>query len=457
MEIFQKQLLKFFDKATLSTWLNFSSKLIILAFVTPLVITKFSTAEIAFWYLFISIQSLAHLFDLGFSSTIIRFTAYSLSKRTAWLAEIKELYQVMNLIFFVLSLLVLIFLIIIGFVSVNPLVNKNLIYNGNAAWIFVCLLFPINFYFKKNDSFLKGLNKITLVNNWNAMFYFIYGVGSLIILFSGNSFYILIIWSQVYALFNSIKNFFLLKKIVPGLKLIQWRFTKNTLLEYWSPTWKSSLISLSSQGSVHITSLIITSFLPINLSASYLFTVRLIQMINEFSWAPFYSQIPGFIQEYKKGNLIKIRGIVLDRLQISILILVFGGTLLVLVGPIVLKMFESNVDLLNFKIAGLILIAIVIERTMATHSQIIMFTNDLRHYKLYLLLALIYLTGIQLLRTFPDLLIVPLSYYIASLYAVIVIIKRAVKILNFRTLAYIGRMKFVYISLLIILMITLLH
>ncbi|MCR9249733.1 MAG: hypothetical protein NXI20_04885 [bacterium] len=433
------------DGPTISTWLHFFSKIAVLSIITPLVISQFSTGEIALWYLFASIQSLAHLFDLGFSSTIIRFTAYSRSVGEHWKDEIQKNYYIFNSIFGLLSILVIFFLIGVGFFVIRDIIKTYEVANGWAAYSAICVLFPLNFYFKKHDHFLKGLNKITLVNNWNSIFYLLYGAGAFVIIFVFSDFFILVAWSQTYHLLNGIKNYFLLKGVLGKLNPFKFLIQDSKLKEFWEPTWKSSLISLSSQGSVHLTSIIISAVLPVNIVASYLFTVRLLQLINEFSWAPFYSQIPNYIYHYKQGTLNTVTQSMFNRMQLSLSILIFGGVLFFIASPFLLMLIDSNVDILQIEIGIYILFALIVERLISMHSQILMFANDLRHYVVYLIASFTYVLLIQLLRLYPYILLIPASYILSTIPLIIIVFRRTMLFLRLNLRSYIANMKYVFV------------
>ena len=140
--------------ATLSSWVFLASKLIILLFTTSLIIKKFSVGEIALWYLYGSVQAFAHLFDVGFSTTIIRYTAYtnSTSDKSVLQQGFQKLYSSMNTVFLFLSVVVFVFLSIIGFYSVYPVINDNNIANGLLSFIIIISILPFNFFLKKNDA-----------------------------------------------------------------------------------------------------------------------------------------------------------------------------------------------------------------------------------------------------------------------------------------------------------------
>lgn len=431
---------KLFKSATITTWFFSGSKLIILLFLTSLIIKKFNVGEIALWYLFSSVQGLAHLFDIGFSSTIIRFTAYNRAiedpKDTQ--KNFQKLYNSMNTVFIFLVLIVFAFLSLIGYFSVWPLIIKNEISNGLLSFAPIFFILPLNFFLKKNDAFIKGMNEVSLYNNWNAVLYFATGLITIIMLLLEMPFYLVVLTSQLGILINSIKNIFLLKQVVDfDLKLFAFSYDKSIINNYWKPTWKSALISLSSNGMNHVTNIMIPMFFSIELVASYLFSMRLIQFINEFSWAPFYSQIPKYIKEYKQGKLKKLSIHAYSRLNLSLLLVIGGLFVLGVSANYVIPFLEAKTQFIEPPLVGFVMLMIVFERFIAMHSQIIMFANDIQHYKHYLLLSAIYLLLLYPLIKILGIYGISVAYLIAACYPLIIISRRSFNLFEIPTIDYV--------------------
>lgn len=422
-----------YRSATLSSWFFLASRLIILLFTTTLIIKKFDVGEIALWYLYASVQAFAHLFDVGFSTTIIRYTAYNNASADKTILEegFQKLYNSMNTVFLGLSLLVTVFLFVIGVVSVYPVIEENHISNGLLSFFLIMSILPINFFLKKNDAFLKGLNKISLYNNWNAIMYFVSGLFTIVVLYLDQPFYIVVLVSQLGLLVNSIKNAFLLKNEL-GFKIdfYKFSFNKEIILEYWKPTWKSALISFSSNGMNNLTNIIVPNFFSIELVASYLFSMRLIQFVNEFSWAPFYSQIPKFITEFKSGSIRVLSKQSFKRLDISLALAVVGIFVLGVSANLLMPLFDTKTTFIDTQLVGYIMIMIAFERFVAMHSQVIMFSNNIEHYKQYLIFSAIYAGLLYFCLPVIGLYGIAIAYILAAIFPLIIILNRSLKLMQ---------------------------
>ncbi|WP_299315632.1 hypothetical protein [uncultured Aquimarina sp.] len=424
---------KFFQNPTISSWVFLGSKILILLLLTTLIINRFSVGEIALWYLYANIQGFAHLFDVGFSSTIIRFTAYSVANtnENSFSDSFRQLYGSMNTVFSVLLIFVLIFLVFVGNFSVLEIVNENGISDGLTSYSIICVIMPINFFLKKNDAFIKGLNKVSLFNNWNAIMYFITGIVTIVSILLDFSFYIVVLINQVAILLNSIKNIILLKSVTNfKFNVFQFSYSKNILKEYWEPTWKSALISFSSNGANNFISIIIPKFLSVEIVASYLFSLRLIQIISEFSWAPFYSNLPEFIKKFKQGRIKETADKAYRRLDWSIVLFVIGILFLAFSADFALTLVNAKTEFIEASLVSVLLIMFVLERFTAMHSQVVMFSNNIEHYKHYLFLASSYVIIVILSINSLGLYAIPFAYIISVLYPLIVILKRSLSVMD---------------------------
>jgi O-antigen/teichoic acid export membrane protein len=424
-------MINFFKNPTYSSWVYTLTRSALLLGLTALVLIKFNKEEITLWYLFSAIIGFSHLMDLGFSSTIIRFTSYlRVKENNGYL--IKSLFNAFSSIYIILSISVFLILIVVYFISVSPLkLNQIDKTELNIAYSSILFFTPIIFFLKKNDSFLKGYNKVALYNNWNSVLYVINALVLITLLLINCKFYILIIVQQALLLINSIKNFFLVKKnILEGLSFFQFNWDKNKLLEIWKPTWKTALISLSSTGSASFINIMAPRLFGLEIGGIYLFSMKLIQIINEFSYAPFYSYLPEYISSFKKGFTQKNKKKVEIGILKSLFLLVIGIIALDLMVNLILTFFDIEMRFLSSDIVKFIVIAIILERYAGMNSQIIMFDNNINHFVAYIMSSIILISGIISFKSY-GLIIIPFSGIAAFLFLNISIAKKSRKTIEF--------------------------
>jgi len=436
-----------FENPTYSTWFYTGSRIFILLIITPLLITRYTTEEIALWYLISSVIAFSHLFDIGFSTTIIRFTAYAMAEsEEKRFIKLENIYGNMNTIYLLLTFIALIFILANGFYSVVPLIEKNNISDGYLSFFYVVTLFPINFYLKRHDAFIKGMNYISLYNNWNGFLYIIGGSITISAILLHLKFNYIILSSQFTLLIISIKNIFLFQKITDNkVNLLTFSLKLREIHELWTPTWKSALISFSSNGMTQFTNIIAAKYLKVETAATYMFTYKLMSIINEFSWAPFYAKLPSFIKTFKERGTDAISNKILLKFSQSLLLLIIGLTFLIIIAPYIVTLIKSNVLFLSLNITILMMIMFTVERFIAMHSQIIMFSNNIEHYKFYITMSVIYIILLYLSIKSYGVFSIPVSYIFSASSIIIIITKRSLRLLNIKSSFYIRKYIMFYI------------
>jgi len=144
------------------TWLSLSTKALSLFVVLPLVLKRFSAAEISLWYLFSSIIVLMGLADMGFRSTFARIIAFAVggaedvgiytgtsarnSSKPNWVL-IEKICSNMKFIYFFLSILLFLLFITIGSWSlVKPISHVDDQNQAWMAWFVIIITSIIKFY-----------------------------------------------------------------------------------------------------------------------------------------------------------------------------------------------------------------------------------------------------------------------------------------------------------------------
>ena len=428
-----KRINKLLDNPTLSSWYYTFTKGLIFVILTGYIITKFDDYLITCWYLFSTISALIHFFDLGFSTTIIRYVSYARVSGNSN-KELRALYSIFNSIYGILTVLAVLSIFIGYFIWIKPILNNDsheIITNSYIIFSFGTL---IAFFMKRNDAFLKGLDEISLYYNWNSLFTIIQGIILITVVSLNGDFLLLIIAQQSVIILNSIKNYMLTRA---KMKVINFVFilSKSEFLKYWEPTWKSAIISLSTMGVNQFTSAFIPIWYDTRISASYFFSLKLLTFIGEFSYAPFYSRIPKFIANFKKEYKLNSNNKQTKTLFIAVRntfrILLLGIISLNYIGRPIINLIKPNTTLISGSLFILVCYFFFVERINGIFSQIIMFNNNVEHYKNYLFSAALFITVIFVFKDL-GIWVLPLGYIFAYSTTSIGVIKRALKTINTR-------------------------
>lgn len=430
-----------FKNPTFSTWYYTFSKGLVFAVLTAYIITTFDNYIITCWYLFSTISGIIHFFDLSFSTTIIRFVSYARVNKKLNI-DVKRIYAIFNSIYFILSSLAL-FTIVLGyFVWVKPILNEDYENEITKSYIIFSIGTIIAFFMKRNDAFIKGLDKVSLYFNWNGFFSLFQGLCLIVVIYLDGSFTSLIITQQVIVILNSIKNKLLLssKSSIAGLKF-EWDF--DVFVKYWEPTWKSALISMSTMGISQFTAAFIPTWYGTYAAASYLFTIKLATYIGELAYAPFYSKVPNYIYNFKNGLLTKGNTELLkmiSSINLSLILFVVGLMILGVFGTNILILLRPNTTIIEETLFVIVSFYLFVERFNGIFSQVIMFSNNVTHYKNYLISSVCF---VVLVVFFKDigLWIIPMSYLISFSYSSVKIFQKALISINTPTLYFLEKMK----------------
>ena len=384
------------NSSTIMTWGSFLVRLSSFFLLLPLILNKFSAADIVIWYLFSSITALQCYFDMGFGSTLSRAISFSAAgaKSIRGFKDVNDdcgdgkpnwdlmgkVVSSMKKIYLVLSIFSFILIGVIGTLSlIKPISAVNQTADAWLAWMCILVMSPISLWASIYTYYLEGTNQILLLRRLDIFF----GVGgvvsSVILLFLGGGLLSLVLLAQFWVLARILLNVKLCHKLDNDkFKCINNQpYDKAILRDLWPSTWRSGLGGLATTGFTYGSSLIVAQLGEAKDVASYLFAMRLIDAVSQFSMAPFYSKIPLLARKRAEGNigdLIKIarRGMILGHWTY-----VFGFLFLAFFATFFLQKIHSNTLFVEPDMWLLMGAAFFIHRYGAMHVQLYSTTNHI--------------------------------------------------------------------------------
>ena len=394
---------KILESPTYSTWISLGSKYFTFLLITPLLLTKFSAEEIALWYLFNTVIAFSGMFDLGFAQTLIRYSSFvsagiqninDLSKKEApclgkseydinwnFFSDLLDVYRRIYLFLMVIAFIVLAFFITL-------LINKTIVESGNIienwiSWTITIIGVCIALYGKRYDSILRGMNFISLINKYETLLNLIQGMLYVVVFFTRPKLIFLVIVLQFFTILLPLLKKILINIYIPEIRSVsrsQIGFNRDIFFICWEPTWKTGIMMFGTQGINYLAGIILSNFVRPELLASYLFSQRILQVCNQFSWAPFYSKIPLYNKLRIAGEIEKLKKSVLTDINRSLFVLV---SLVCVVGLLVypaLNMIDSNIVFVEPLLWVLLVVSVFVDRIQAMHGQVYMTTNDIKFY-----------------------------------------------------------------------------
>lgn len=382
------------NSSTLMTWGSFLTRSLSLVIVLPLILSRFSTQEIAIWYLFMILISFQILIDVGFAPTFSRVIAYAMggadvddlkspkeknNGQTNW-QTIDLICSTMRVIYARLGLLWTTLLTIFGTMAL--LKPVSLVENSLSTWIAWGIIIIVSMVTLRGSiysSYLQGINKIALLRRWEAITAVGSIVSSCLALIFGGGLLGLVIAHQGWQVLNIMINRWLSGFVKNGRfrDFKQGKMSKKVLDAVWPSAWRSGLGIFMTYGLVQASGIFYAQVGTVAGIASYLLALRLIQTISQFSQAPFYSKLPVFARlfaEDKKNELVSRarRG-----MGLSYWCYVAGFVGLGIAGEPLLKLIGSNADFPTHLLWSLMGLAFFVERYGAMHLQLYSITNQI--------------------------------------------------------------------------------
>ena len=400
------------DSPTLMTWGSFATRSLSLIVVLPLVLNRLSTPEIALWYLFSTIIGLQLLADVGFSPTFSRVIAYGMGglnsfdlkdlrkiKQSASLAEanwetIEKICSTMRAIYLRLTVISIFLLVTIGtWAMFRPMSKMSDARWGWAAWAVILITSGFTLFGNSYSSYLQGINQIALLRRWEILTS-LGSIGtSLIVLLAGGGLLGLVIANQGWLILNILRNYWLCLKVEDG-RFQNFTGQKINVVVFeavWPSAWRSGLGVFMGYGLVQLSGVIYAQFGTASGVASYLLALRLMQMISQFSQAPFYSKLPLLARLRSEGNLENQIQVAKRAMTLAYWTYVTGFIGLGLLATPLLRLIGSNAEFVSPLLWGVMGLSMFAERYGAMHIQLYSTTNHIIWHTANGVAGLIYL------------------------------------------------------------------
>ncbi|WP_010583541.1 hypothetical protein [Schlesneria paludicola] len=396
MHLISATIRRFWNSPTLTTWLSYFARALGLLLVTPIILTRFTPAEVTVWYSLLTLIALQMMADFGFSSTFARTLAYAMaglenlhdirqSQRTSlgnrepnW-SLLRRILSTMSVIYTRLSFGILFFLGIAGTALLwRPISETSNPLDAWAAWGFVLLTICITFWGNYLVAFLQGVDRIAVLRRAEAIWTTAGLVSSAIVAASGGGIFATIAVYQTFAACNVLWNLRVARGLFDGrLKNLPHILDHEIFESVWPQAWRSGLGVLMSSGVVQATGLIYAQLGPAVEVASYLLAIRFITAIVQFTQAPFQSMLPSMAREYARNNFAAVMAIANRGMRRSYFVFTCGVIGVgVTVGP-VLHLMQTRTPFVEPSLWAVMAFAFFLERWGAMNMQLYSLSNHI--------------------------------------------------------------------------------
>lgn len=344
-------------------FLNIANGLIIL----PFLLKYLSSVEIGLWYTFMSISALVNLLDFGFSPTLTRNVSYawggSQELKKVGLGNdvihdepnyllLHSVFKVTKKIYLLISVISLLFLLTIGTFYILSITKEITGSRHLIAWGIFCLGIFFNLFYSYWTPLLRGIGAIkhgqyaSIVARTLQIVLTIVGL-----LLSFNLIAVAFAYLVSGFVLRQISKFYFLKNVNKE-KLFSNKNNENKLMFnetftiIWHNAWRLGLVSLGTFLITQSNTLLCSSYLGLEMTASYGITLQLFSIIAALSSTLYSIYLPELNIAFLYKENSRIKEIISFCTSVNWFIYIAGALFVILFGEKLLYLFQSSVSIL---------------------------------------------------------------------------------------------------------------
>ncbi|MDZ4847963.1 MAG: hypothetical protein SGI77_01590 [Pirellulaceae bacterium] len=412
----------------LNTFASFLCRTFGMMLVLTLALKKLSASDFNVWSLFSVLLGFQILCDMGFCITFVRAIAVALAgadspndflanatpvktKQVNW-GLVDRLVSAMRFIYHRLALIYIALMLGLGSLClVRPISQTSLPDQCWIAWIVIVGSGYLTFRSNYQSVLLTGLNEISLVRRSEAYIAIGSAITGCCVLYFGGGLLSLVIATQIWAALAIARNRWLLCCVAERRfqEMPKPQHDPEMIRCLWPATWRSGIGILTSLGLTQATGLINAQFVSASASASYLLSLKMIQMISAFSQAPFYSQISLLPRLRAEGKIEQLLAIASKGMRRSLWFYSGSFALVGLLGPTIFRWIGSQIEFPKATFWVTFGAFLFIERFAAMHLLLYSTTNKIITHVSNGITAVIAIISTLILLPFLDSMALPMG------------------------------------------------
>jgi len=388
-------ILRLWHSPTFTTWGSLGTRLLSVVLVLPLVLVKFSPAEVVIWQLFATLATLLLLLDFGLAPTFSRLLSYA--NGGACLADLSDMktvrerggtevdketmravYGTLHWLYLRCGLFATGLLCLGGTVAlIKPIAALPDPKDAWLAWAIVAVTSLAAVWGQVFGSALQGLNQIAVMRRWEILTAAGQIACSFLVLALDGGLLALIISNQAWLVFNALRLRRLLYSTHPELKDAPSKPEPAVMRPLWPAAWRSGVGMLMSNGVIQLSGVLYSQVAPATEVAAYLLALRIMTVVTQFSAAPFYSKLPTLAQMHARGQRGEQLALARRGMAMSLWVYAAGSIAVMWGMPIALRLTGSQVDFVSQPFWCVMSLAFLAERVGAMHIQLYSLTNHI--------------------------------------------------------------------------------
>lgn len=370
------------------TWASQTTAAARFFLVLPLILQSFEAPEVAVWYLMGMLTTLQSYFDFGFGHTASRFYAYAKGGAIDVNAPhqslgapneelIARLYRNLRLLYVPLGLVVGAFIGLIGVATLSaPVEASNSAATIWIAWAIMLTGSTVTLCGAGYASCLQGTGHVALVRRWETVTNFLSIVASIVVILAGYGLIGLAATGAFWSVVGVLRNRLLVLRLFPAFRNEErGAFDRELLAALWSGAWRSGTGVLLNAGAIRLSSALLAQWLDPSTLAAYLIAFSILDRVNLFAMAPFYSKLPDLAADYSRGDLARLERNAIRGATLTILVFCAAAATIGVAFEPLLALIGSSTPFIGHAFWWLLSLGTLVHRIGAIHLQLFTLSN----------------------------------------------------------------------------------
>jgi O-antigen/teichoic acid export membrane protein len=375
-----------------ATALKFGSALLVL----PLVLRRIPPEELGLWYVFLSFGALVMLVDFGFAQTVSRVTAYlwagarelhpyglasiepqdettSRSPAEANLPLLSRVIAALRIYYFALGSTAFLLLLGVGgwwiYSKTQTFPNAHSL---RIAFVVYALAVALNLAGNMWLYTLTGINRVRESLQLSVFCQLENYAIAITGLLGGFRLWALVVANFAMGVTERLTGRFLFYKYAPIEKA---PFDSGMLRLLWPNAWRTGIVSVATFMGLQANTLICSGFLGLKVTASYGLTLQAVMLLVGVSSVWVAVKFPLINQLRSQGRLQEIANLFRQRIALGILTYLFGGSLLLFLGPRLLTLLHAKTQLISTPLLVAMLLIYLLEAHHSLYASLVFSEN----------------------------------------------------------------------------------
>jgi len=401
---------KLWNSPSATSWISQLAQALRLIALTPILLGKFDEVEIAAWYLFASLIFFSEIVNSRVDLTFSRMIAMGmggasnltpLKEKTVrrkqsnsspnW-QSIERAYGTIGILNAGLVIFAALSAVLLGIYALENLTENA--GNPEEIWLAFFIFLVVKLcadLFRRYNIMLIGMGYVALNARWSSAFSVMSTLVGVAVLYFGGNIWQLALAMQSLILLNVFRVRYLVNHLEGGVvKTFKGRrFDKEVFEWAFEPFWKGGLLTVANYGALQFANVLFTRNHDAGVVASYLFTLRMLDTGKRLSSVPFYSQGPAMSRKMSQGEISFLGAMIPKRIALCTSLFALGSAALMFLGPLLLGLVSSNIDLMAPRQMIILCVAMLINQYILYSSYVTAMVNDIVCFKSILLSGLI--------------------------------------------------------------------